>query len=467
MRNRRGRGREAVRRPGFPRPGPSFLLLMGLLAVFWIAGGASRADAAGQILVRGASWLSLAAMALFMDRPPSIRTARPVGIFLVLAIGLALMQLVPLPPSLWQALPGRAVFADAALLAGQPQPWRPLSIVPGMTWNAASSLVVPLAVFFLMTGLSGREQRWLPGVLLSMITASMLIGLLQFSGAGFENPLINDTPGQVSGMFANRNHFALFLALGCLIAPVWAFPEGERAGWRPVAALGLVIVFVLTILATGSRAGMALGILALIIGPLAVQRDIRRMLRGRPRWVLPVIIAGVLLAVVALIAVSLMAGRAASIDRVFSVDAGQDMRSRGLPVVWAMVREYFPWGAGIGGFDNLFRMHEPFDLLTLSYFNHAHDDFLEIVLDAGLPGLALLMAAIAWSVIAAIRAWRSPAEGHSLPKLASMMLLLIAIASVVDYPARTPMIMTLIAICGVWLSATGSRSREPALPHSS
>ncbi|RYF15161.1 MAG: O-antigen ligase domain-containing protein [Oxalobacteraceae bacterium] len=352
------------------------------------------------------------------------------------------------------------------MLTNQPQPWRPLSIVPGMTWNAASSLVVPLAVFVLMAGLSDRERRWLPGILLVVITASMLLGLLQFSGAGFENPLINDSPGLVSGMFANRNHLALFLALGCLIAPVWAFPVDGRAGLRPLVALGLTALFVLTILATGSRTGMALGILTLIVGPLSVQREIRRMLHGRARWILPAIVVALLVAVGGLILLSLVAGRAASIDRVFSVDAGQDMRRLGLPTVWDMVREYFPWGTGIGGFDNLFRMHEPFDLLKLSYFNHAHDDFLEIALDAGLPGLALLLAVIVWGVVAAIRAWRSP-SGCSQAKLASLMLLVICIASVVDYPARTPMIMAMIVISGIWLSHTGPRRGEPALPQSS
>lgn len=465
MRNHRGRGGQFGRRLGFVRPGLPFLLLIFLLTVFWIAGGASRADAAGQILVRGASWLALAVAALFMERP-SMRAARAVGIFLLLATGLVLMQLVPLPPALWQSLPGRDLLTQAAVLTNQPQPWRPLSIVPGMTWNAASSLVVPLAVFVLMAGLSDRERRWLPGILLVVITASMLLGLLQFSGAGFENPLINDSPGLVSGMFANRNHLALFLALGCLIAPVWAFPVDGRAGLRPLVALGLTALFVLTILATGSRTGMALGILTLIVGPLSVQREIRRMLHGRARWILPAIVVALLVAVGGLILLSLVAGRAASIDRVFSVDAGQDMRRLGLPTVWDMVREYFPWGTGIGGFDNLFRMHEPFDLLKLSYFNHAHDDFLEIALDAGLPGLALLLAVIVWGVVAAIRAWRSP-SGCSQAKLASLMLLVICIASVVDYPARTPMIMAMIVISGIWLSHTGPRRGEPALPQSS
>ena len=102
------------------------------------------------------------------------------------------------------------------------------------------------------------------------VTAAALIAVMQAAGVLFTNILINDTPGDVSGMFANRNHFALLAAIGCLIAPVWAFSNRHRPGWRGAVAHALVIIFVLAILASGSRAGLMLGgvaiVLALLIG---------------------------------------------------------------------------------------------------------------------------------------------------------------------------------------------------------
>ena len=102
------------------------------------------------------------------------------------------------------------MFAEAAILAGQPQPWRPLAIVPGGAANAAASLLVPVAVLVLVAQLRSDERAWLPGILLTVIAVSMIVGLLQFSGMGSNNPLINDSMGQVSGSFANRNHLAIF-----------------------------------------------------------------------------------------------------------------------------------------------------------------------------------------------------------------------------------------------------------------
>lgn len=451
------------------RPGLSFALLCAFLVCLWLAGGASRADAAGQVVVRGGAWAALVATVLFAPAP-SLARGRPVAWLLGAAVAVALLQLVPLPPAIWQALPGRSAFVEAATLAGQPQPWRPLAIVPGAAVNAAGSLVVPVVMLLLLAGLSEVERARLPALLLGLVAASTFVGLLQFSGAGFDNPLINETRGEVSGAFANRNHFALFVTFGLLLAPVWAFAgsderrEGRRPGWRAPVAIGLVLLFALIILASGSRVGMALGILALGIGLALVQQPIRRTLRRYPRWVFPALVAGMIAAIALLVLVSVAADRAVSIERAMTVSAERDMRSRGLPTVLAMVRAYFPWGAGLGGFDPLFRMHEPFSLLKLTYFNHAHNDWLEIILDTGLPGLLLLLSAIAWWGWASIRAWRAGwGVQHALPRLGSAMLLFVFLASAFDYPVRTPLMMATVILAAVWLG-DAQRRGDRALP---
>lgn len=439
------------------RPSLAFASLVAFLAILCLAGGASQADVSGQIVVRAAAWVLLVAALLFGDRP-DFRPVGPVLFLLLGAMALALLQLAPLPPSWWLALPGRAIFADAALASGQVQPWRPWSIVPGATVNAASSLIVPLVVLLLAAGLAERERRWLPGILLGLVTAEMLIGLMQLSGGGPANPFLRGNVGQVSGTLANRNHYALVLGFGCLLAPLWAFAEGRRPGWRGSAALGLVLLFELTILACGSRAGLVLGVLALVAGLLLVQRDLRRELARHPRWVLPALGIGVVALASALLALSAAADRVASVSRVFEIDQGQEMRVRALPAVLEMVRTYFPWGSGLGGFDTIFRLHEPFHLLKLTYFNHAHDDLLEIVVDAGLPGLLLLASGIAWWAWASVRAWRG---GRSAPARAgSVILALILFASIVDYPARTPIVMAIGVLAATWLARDG----RPALP---
>ena len=434
------------------------MLLGILLLTLWMAGGGSRADLLAQVIVRSIAWGTLLAAVVIAPRLRPLRGEWVVALFLLAAGAIAALQLVPLPPGIWQSLPGRSLFADAAILSGQAQPWRPWSIVPGATFNALSSLVVPLTMLVLVTGLRHDERSRLPGILLGFIITATLIGLLQFSGARLNNPLLNDTPGEVAGVFANRNHFALLLAIGCVLAPVWAFIDRQGLRWRGPLALGGVLLFVLGIMASGSRAGLLLGAIALAAGCAIIARPVRHRLRRAPRWVFLTLVAGMIALASGLIAASIWAGRAVSIDRALTSNVEEDMRSRGLPLVIDMIGAYFPWGAGLGSFDTMFRLHEPLALLKPTYFNHAHNDWLEVVLDSGLAGAALLLAAILWWGWASLRAWRDQA---SIPRLGSAIVLLVMVASVFDYPARTPIIMALLLAAALWLSGCDT---APALP---
>jgi O-antigen ligase len=442
-------------------PSLPFFLLVGLLAILWLAGGAARADVLGQAIVRMASWAALLLFVLF-GTLPNKPELRPVVILMLAAVGLVLLQSIALPPAIWRMLPGRPVLEGAALVSNQAASWRPLAIVPDAAVNALSSLVVPCAVLLLAMGLREDERKWLPGIVLGLIVAASVIGLLQLSGAGLNHPFINDTPGQMGGNFANRNHFALFLAIGCLIAPVWAFSGNvRRTAWRAPVAIALVVLFSLTILASGSRGGVLVGLLSLPIVMLLAKQGIRHELRRAPRWVFPAIAAAIFTIIAIFVLFSVAADRAISIERFLLVDQGQDMRTRGLPVVLSMIATYFPVGSGFGGFDPIFRMHEPASLLKLTYFNHAHNDFLEVALDGGLMGIALLLSAIGWWSVASLRAWRT---GGAPARLGSAILLLVLIASAFDYPARTPMMMAMIILAAVWLAEPGQGTERRALP---
>ena len=435
-----------------------FLVFIGVL---WVAGGASRADVAGQVVSRAAAWVALVTLIILGDRR-SLIGDRQVLALLVATILLPLVQIIPIPPSWWSGLPGRGIFLEAATAAGMAQPWRPWAIVPSAAWNALFSLVVPLATYFLIAGFGRVGHLLMLRTLLILIVVSTVVGLMQFSGVNVDNPFVNGS-GEVNGMFANHNHFALFIAMGCLLAPIWAFCESRKPGWQHPVALGLVSLFILTILSSGSRAGMIAGLIGVSGGFLVTQGDARKALRRYPRWVFPALIAATLVSVTGLVLLRVMSDRAMSIHRAMTVDVSQDMRSRALPVVLKMIREYFPMGSGFGGFDPIFRLHEPFALLKPTYFNHAHNDFLEIVLDAGLPGLILLMLAIGWWMWGSIDAWRSRGEDAGLRRTGSIMLLMVFAASVFDYPARTPIIMAVIVIAAIWLSGYARQSAASAL----
>lgn len=432
----------------------SFWLLAAFLLILWVAGGASRADVAGQAFVRFCAWAVLIVAAICLPRP-NLTAIRVPAIVLGLAALLIAIQLVPLPPGIWQALPGRAIFNEAGDLIGAAGLWRPLSISPDGTSNALQSLVVPAAVLLLAGNLSRPLHDRIVLVILGLVVAGSILGLIQFSGNRIANPFINDQAPAVSANFANRNHFALFLAVGCVLASAWALPGGAKR-WKIVLASALIILFTLMILATGSRMGIVLGAVAIAVSFALISRDLRGSVKSLPPWALYSLTGIAFASLVAAVALSVSLDRAASLARVATIESEAEIRGRIWPVVIDATQRYFPVGSGFGTFDKAFRISEPDHLLAPTYVNQAHSDWLQVLLEGGIAGGALLVGALIWVGVRGAGVWLGGADPSRLHGRAGFaIILLILIASVSDYPSRTPMIMALLMLASVWLASPG------------
>ena len=108
-------------------------------------------------------------------------------------------------------------------------------------------------------------------------------------------------------------------------------------------------------------------------------------------------------------------------------------------------------------------MDEPRSILDTTYVNHAHNDFLEVLLTAGLPALVLLAAALVLWLVATRRAFsRSAPRSNDMvyARLGAVLVVLLALASVSDYPLRVPSLACFFVIAAVWLTPYVSK---PAL----
>jgi O-antigen ligase len=100
-------------------------------------------------------------------------------------------------------------------------------------------------------------------------------------------------------------------------------------------------------------------------------------------------------------------------------------------------------GIGVGAFEDAFRIHETGELLGPRYLNMAHNDWLQWLIEAGLPGALLLLALLDWL---GFRLWRLRQVSHSWFVLGLVGCAIIALASYFDYPLRTP----LFQVAAVW-----------------
>ena len=405
-----------------------------------------------------AGTVMMGALALRGDAGVAWRAlSRPARLLLAFLALMPLIQLVPLPPALWQTLPGRGLAVETLAAAGIAQEWRPLTLAVGATFRSWLMMLWLLAFLLALIQLSSAELRRLFGLMLLMGLLNVAIGVAQVV-SGYHAFQFYDQQPFLVGLFANKNHTGLFIAFTFLAGYVALYGEhGWHRQWLGVVA-PLVFVLLIALLATFSRAGLVFGVAAL--GFLALLSLPRRSERRTLMIVAGVIAA--LLVVAAVVASSDLAVRSSA--RFGGVEG--DLRWRIWNWSWPLVGIYFPAGGGIGSFTELFPSIERLGWVKPTNVNHVHNDYVEQLIELGIAAplcWALAAAALASPVRYAWEQRRQPAGRVAL--VGAAMLALTALHSIVDYPLRRPAIAAAIMVALAALLRPARRKSDcAALP---
>lgn len=453
----------------FSRSTQFWTLLVYLTFVFLVGGGA-RSDIESLLILRPAAVL-VCAFALFTITREQLSQNRAILSLMAAWFLLIGLHLVPLPPEIWRAFPGRELIAEIDATAGLGDVWRPISLAPLATWNSFYALFVPLAAILLAIQLSRQERYQLLPIIIGLGFASGMLGLLQSVG-GDQGPLYFyqiTNYGSAVGLFANRNHQAILLA--CLFPMLAVYASAEVSSLEKVrirtsvaAAAGLVIIPLL--LVTGSRAGLILGVVGLLSVPLLYRRprvDVPAKRRTRS-IVGPVFAAGIV--VVGLALLTILFARAEALTRIATSEAASEMRFSIWGPIADMAVKYFPVGSGVGAFVDVYKVDEPDHLLGYAYINHAHNDWLEFFMAGGIVAALLLFTMLVGWLVLSVRAWRRGLESERetrYAKLGSILVLMLGIASIADYPLRVPSLACLAFIFALWLRGS-TAERSPDAP---
>lgn len=430
-----------------------------------ILGGTSRnADA----LTTLAYTIDVFAIGFFLlaANRSGLAQVRPLLVFLGGLVLIGFVQLIPLPPAIWMNLPGHAILSEAALVANLPQPWRPVSLTPSLTLQSLLGVIPPLTMVLGFACLARQRQLLVAWTVAGVAVFSAILGVMQFASGGSSALYLHATGlhDYSVGVFTNRNHQAAFLALSIpLLRTVLSSllstsrrPYVVEYGFWPVA-----LIMISAVIVSGSRTGLGLSILGVLAAILIVRPRIPA-LRGIPggRYA---IVALPLIVAVAVIFLFISFGRAASVDRLLDGYQGE-LRFAYWPIILREAWHFFPIGSGLGTFDTVFRLYEPDWALKSSFFNHAHSDPLEWVLTTGIIGILLLAAFVIWFVRAALEVFSRDRDGNrrAIALSAIVGIVILTLASLPDYPLRTPALSavfaTLLAIICAARVPSSSRS---------
>jgi O-antigen ligase len=334
-----------------------------------------------------------------------------------------------------------------------------LSLTPDGTLNSLFALSVPAAMLLAMASLDMRDRRLVLPWLVGAIMFNMLLGFLQLVQGRFYIYDITNL-GSAVGFFANRNHSAVLIAAALpLLACLGTWPA-RRPGLRPTLLLfaaGVMVLAVLAVLSIGSRWALAMAAVGLLWAMVVAWRGVARLLERQARPVRIAVVAAPIALILFLAVIAILGSRDESLRRLSAMAVTDDIRVQTLPITLAMMRDLFPFGSGFGSFEAMYRYVEPAELLGFQYLNHVHNDYVELVIEAGLPGALILAAALAWFIARTVLSFRRSrfAEGidQRIALAAGGVALIAALASIPDYPLRTPIWMMVLAICAVWLAA--------------
>jgi hypothetical protein len=438
-------------------------IAVALVVVLALTGGSSRPDAVQLLVLRPA--IVVLGTLLLMLPGGDWRQFRPLVLLLGAFAATIAIQLVPLPPVLWHAIPGHARFNAVLDAVGGGASWRPLTLSVDGTLNALVALIVPVVTLAAMAHLHTSMRAKALLAVFTVVAASMVLGLAQVA-SGPTSLLYfyeKDTNDQLVGLFANRNHQAAFIAMMLPLLRVWALAPGLdgllRGRSRTIAAYSVGAFLIVYILVLGSRAGLVLALVGLL-GAFFVKPRF-----SDPRsWPLKIWLtcAGVTVALIVLFAVVVLSDRSAAFDR-FS--AMQGLKAEGrvevLPVLLRICADVWPFGTGFGSFVPVFQSYEPDAILTPSYWNNAHNDPLEVLISGGVPSILALVAFLMWWARASFGALMARGELRSesiLARGAVFATLVLMLASTVDYPVRTPLLSAVFTILCCFLTSSAKRA---------
>lgn len=423
-----------------------FRLAAALLVAAMLLGGRSAGTPVFEGLMRIlAVWLLVMLAIGPRFARESALTKAAIGLMLATLILLGL-QLLPLPYELWASLSGAPLAASVLEQTGLGGGWRPLTLNVDATRDALLTLLPPFALFLAMLDLDEEDRRRLALIALALAAFSVVIGLLQYATRTGFYPYKTTHQGYSVGIFSNRNHQA-DLSLICLLLAS-AFVAGIRASSRKsgpgvmIGALVIAALVALNLLAGASRTGILLGVPAFLVAA-ALASGAGGGDRGRA------LLLGVgALAVLGVVFVAVRPDLFAELFGRFSTTS-DDTRFESWPDIVRQIQAYFPWGSGLGTFVPVFNSVENLNYVSERYLNNAHNDYLEIALEAGLIGILLVLASFAlfaWAAYDSVIRRTMDRSYRALCIAAVSGIGVLLAHSAVDYSLRTSTLAVTFAL---------------------
>ena len=368
-----------------------------LCFLVWRRGGVEPAD---QVLAFGCV-LGLTALACLLGNRLGLQVTIPWPVAAVAS--LPVLQLLPVDLASWGLASPSSLRATGQLRGLGVDPFEAVSIYPFATLQAVTVVAGCCAVFVIARAIARHAER---AVLVAV--AAVLLALLVEAALGLHQYLRGQLFGDVlspmaHGTFINSNHFAALLGscfglvVGLSVGWDFRLRRGPSADSRntllTLVGAGVAVAYLVGIVLSFSRMGIVVAVLLALASVLmaAWRRGLALLLAG---------------SCATAIGITAAVGVAGLGDRFQRLVSDQSDPSR--VAIWRdsveVAKDQLWTGSGLGSFPFVFQRSEMY--FPRKTVDHAHCDYIEWLVELGLPAVLLLAGVISVAFLSACRSLR-------------------------------------------------------------
>ncbi len=252
--------------------------------------------------------------------------------------------------------------------------------------------------------------------------------------------------GTPFGPFVNRNHYAGFIGMLIPLTLGLAFTRKKRE--RKILFGFFALIMAVSLFLSLSRGGIISFFAGITVFGLFLSWD---KFRAKKSWTLTAFIFVLFLYLLYL-------GINPVIDRFYETDITREARI----AVWSETvnafKDFYLTGSGLGTFINVFLFYSPEAIRSI--YDHAHNDYLEFILEAGIIGTVLLLLFLFFFVRSIVGgSWAGRTGIFKISMLSSITT--IAIHSIFDFNLHIPSnALMLSAVFGMAFAVSKIGSRD-------
>lgn len=332
-------------------------------------------------------------------------------------------------------------------------PARSIALDPGQAATSTMRLLCYLGVFYISAQLGRDRVRARLGIL-----AISFAGLVYASYGIAAHFAGNEYIlwfrkwayiGDLTSTFVNRNAYGAYAGIGlvCCMGLVLnglssqhgrgrTYQVAENFAVRVVPFVAMALVLCTALLLSHSRAAMAVTILALLvlISAMALTAKLKRKTA-----VLSFLALGLTSFVIFLLAGD------GIVERFAEHGVSDETRANLFRLTIVAIKDA-PWtGHGYGSFPSIFPLYRDSSMPELELFNQAHNIYLELMLELGVPATLLFCAALVWVGGVCCRGLLRRRRDYVYPAVALSVLVLLGTHGIVDFSAQMPAIAVTLA----------------------